>query len=438
MTAPFGRQLPHIVAPPPGPASRALAGRLRRVESRNITHVTDDWPVFWQAAAGANVRDADGNIYVDLTAGFGVASAGHAAPTVAEAVARQVARLPHGLGDVHPSAVKVELLERLAAIAPGPLGVSILGLSGADAVEAALKTAVLATGRSAFVAFSGGYHGLSIGTLAVTDRPASSEPFAARLAGRARLARFPDPLAGVGTDDALADASAAIRTGDVAAVLVEAIQGRAGIVVPPADFLPRLRALCDQLGVLLVVDEIYTGLGRTGRWFACELSGVVPDIVTVGKALSGALPISAAIASPELMRAWPESGGEALHTSTFLGNPTACAAALAQLRAIEEQDLLARADALGRHVARRTNAWVGTVPGVRAARGVGLMQGIVLERASDEGAADDPLVKRLLRRGILALTEGPSGDVLAITPPLVIEQAQLDHALDVIEEELRR
>ena len=443
MTPPFGRQLPNIVTPPPGPRSRGLASRLRGVESRNITHVADDWPVFWQEAAGANVRDADGNVFVDLTGGFGVANAGHANPHVAAAIGAQAARLPHGLGDVHPSAVKVELLERLAAIAPAGLDVSILGTTGADAVEAALKTAMLATGRSGFVAFENGYHGLSLGALGVTDRDVSSAPFAARIGPPARRARYPHADQEGSADQSLAEVRRSIDEAHgsataIAAVVVEPIQGRGGIVVPPPDFMPRLRALCDEAGVLLIADEIYTVIGRTGRWFACEHTEVVPDILTIGKALSGTVPISATIGSAELMRAWPESQGEALHTSTFLGNPLACAAALANLRVIEELALLERAAALGARVAARTASWVGSVDGVMGTRGVGLMQGVVLRHAGDEGAADDPLVKRLMRRGVLALTEGPRGDVLAITPPLVIQEDQLDHALDVIEEELRR
>lgn len=442
MNAPFGRQLPQLVTAPPGPRSRELAARLHRVESRNITYVADDWPVFWEEARGANVRDADGNVYVDLTAGFGVAAAGHAAPAVAGAIARQALRLPHGLGDVHPNRVKVELLERLAELAPFPDARSILGATGAEAVEAALKTALLATGRPGLIAFRNGYHGLSLGALAATDRPESADSFRQRIGARARLVPYPDA-------NATASAAAAVEsvrriihdardTPDaIGAVVVEPIQGRGGIVVPPADFLPLLRVLCDETGVLLIADEIYTGLGRTGRWFACEHSGVVPDIVTVGKALSGALPVSAAIGRADVMRAWPESRGEALHTSTFLGNPVGCAAALAQLTLIGEEGLLERATALGERVASRTRQWVGALRGVTAARGVGLMRGVVLDTPADEGGRGDPLVKRLLRRGVLALTEGPNGDVLAITPPLVIEEAQLDHALDAIEQELR-
>ena len=442
MSRPFGRQLPHLVTPPPGPRSRSLAARLRNVESRNITHISADWPVFWQEARGANVRDADGNVYVDLTGGFGVANAGHAAPMVVDALAAQASLLPHGLGDVHPSAVKVELLERLAQLGPGGAGVSVLGISGADAVEAALKTALLATGKPGVVAFRGGYHGLSLGALAVTDRAPSRQPFAARVASPAPLASFPDASAGEASRNALeevrrlvAEAPPAVPIG---AVLVEPIQGRGGIVVPPDDFLPALRGLCDELGLLLIADEIYTGLGRTGRWLACEHWGVVPDIVTVGKALGGSIPISAAIGSREVMAAWPESRGEALHTSTFLGNPAACAAALAQLRLVAELGLLERAALLGERVARRAATWAGTLPQVERVRGLGLMRGVVLRDPADEGARGDPLVKRLLRRGILALTEGPRGDVLAITPPLVIEEEQLDYALDVIEDELRR
>ena len=443
MSAPFGRQLPHLLTDPPGPRSRELAARLRRVESRNITHVTDDWPIFWEEARGANVRDADGNVYVDLTGGFGVAAAGHAAPAVADAIARQAAKLPHGLGDVHPSSVKVELLERLAEIAPPGVDTSILGTTGAEAVEAALKTALLATGRPGIVAFRNGYHGLSIGALAATDRPESVDPFRARLGMRARMAAYPD----AGRTESAAEAVAEVRrliaeesASDTAigAIIVEPIQGRGGIIVPPPDFLPLLRTVCDETGALLIVDEIYTGLGRTGRWFACEYSNVVPDIVTIGKALSGSLPISAAIGRADVMRAWPESRGEALHTSTFLGNPIGCAAALAQLRAIEELRLPERAIELGERVARRVESWAGRVAAVNGVRGAGLMRGIVLREPADEGEGGDPLVKRLLRRGILALTEGPDGDVLALTPPLVIEEAQLDHALDVIEEELRR
>lgn len=446
---PLGRRLPDVRGPVPGPGSRALAGRLARVESRNVTHIADDWPVFWSRAAGANVEDVDGNVYVDLTAGFGVAATGHAHPDVAAAIAEQAARLPHALGDVHPAAVKVELLERLASLMPGPLDVTVLGGAGAEAVEAALKTATLATGRPGVLAFRGGYHGLTLGALAATDRPESREPFAAQLFAGVRFAPYPSrPRLGgadvaASCDAALDQARRAIRASrsepnPVGAVLVEPIQGRGGIVVPPADFLPGLRSICDDEDVVLVVDEIYAGLGRTGRWLASEHVGVVPDVVTIGKALTGALQLSAAIGTREVMDAWPASTGEAIHTSTFLGNPVACAAALAQLDVLERDRLPERAERLGAELHRRLEGWM-EIDGVVDARGVGLLRGVELASRSGEpdGARAWEVVRRALGEGILMLAEGPAGNVLAFVPPLVIGADQLEHAAGVVERLLR-
>jgi 4-aminobutyrate aminotransferase-like enzyme len=210
--------------------------------------------------------------------------------------------------------------------------------------------------------------------------------------------------------------------------------------VPPAGFLTGLRGLCDGRERVLIFDEVYTGFGRTGRWFACDHEGVVPDVMTVGKALTGSVPLSAAIGTPEVMEAWPPSTGEAIHTSTFLGNPIACAAALAQLGEIEERGLVERAARLGEHLRERLEQW-RTLPHVGDVRGVGLMHGVEL--------VDDPVSRRpatalalhiadaALRRGIIVLGEGPALNVLAFTPPLTIGERQLEHALDVVEAELR-
>lgn len=438
----FGSRLPSVDVAPPGPGSRALARRLARFESRNITRIADDWPVFWRRAAGANVEDVDGNVYVDLTAGFGVAAAGHAHPEVADAIARQAALLPHGLGDVHPAEAKVELLERLARLLPGPLEVAILGGAGAEAVEAALKTAILYSGRSGVLAFSGGYHGLTLGALAVTDRPESRDPFLPAIFGGVRFAPYPARDAEL--EPALREARRLVEQagsgGDgIGAIIVEPIQGRGGMVVPPAGFLPGLRRLCDETGALLVIDEIYSGLGRTGRWLACEHTGVTPDVVTIGKALSGSLQISAAVGRRTVMEAWPASTGEAIHTSTFLGNPTACAAALAHLHVIERDGLPERAARLGEALGRRLASWVGEELGVAQARGLGLMQGVVLRDQAGRTAADraGDVVRSALRAGVLLLSEGPRGDVLSFTPPLVIGEDQMEHALEVVERALR-
>jgi len=445
----FGEALPRVATPVPGPASRRLAERLAAVESRNITRLEGEPPIFWVAARGANVRDADGNVYVDLTSGFGVAAAGHANPRVAAAVGAQAATLAHGLGDVYPPEVKVRLLERLAALAPGDLGVGILASAGAEAVEAALKTAVLHTGRPGVVAFTGGYHGLTYGALAATWRGEFRRPFMSQLYAGIRFAPYPHPYRWTGPGDPVEGSLDAVAQlfdeaegtdSPIGAVVVEPIQGRGGIVVPPEDFLPRLRRLCDERGAVLIFDEIYTGFGRTGRWFACEHTGTVPDIMTVGKALTGMLPLSAAIGRPTVMEAWPPSTGEAIHTSTFLGNPIACAAALAQIEEIEAGGLVERSARLGARLRERLEGWRERYPAVGDVRGAGLLQGVELveDRASRRPASElaARVVGGALRRGVLLLSEGPDANVLAFVPPLVITEDQLDHAVGVVEEEL--
>ena len=435
---PFGADSPRVTVTPPGPVSRALAARLRAVESPNITPLEDT--IVWTEAAGANVRDADGNVYVDLTAGFAVAAAGHARPEVAAAVGRQAARLPHGLGDVHPSEAKIRLLERLAELAPGDLSVSVLASAGAEAVEAALKTALVATGRPGVLAFDGAYHGLTYGALAVTSRDLFRAPFRAQLYPGVRFApypRAPGDLAGALDAAGRAMDEAAPTGAPIGAVLVEPVQGRGGLIRPPPGFLAGLRELCDARAAVLIFDEIYTGFGRTGRWFACQYEGVVPDIMTVGKALTGMLPLSAAIGTPAVMGTWPTSGGEAIHTSTFLGNPLACAAALAQLDVIEAEGLVGRAADLGATLERRLRDWASREPRIAELRGLGLMQGVRLGGTTPDAAgAASRTVAGALREGVLLLPEGPAGDVLALTPPLVVTEAQLLEAVTVVERAL--
>jgi 4-aminobutyrate aminotransferase-like enzyme len=443
----FGELLPHIPDRPPGPRSRELAARLARVESRNITCIDDAGPIFWAEAAGANVRDVDGNTYVDLTAGFGVAAAGHSNAAVSAAAGRQLSRLAHAMGDVHPAEAKIHLMEALARLAPGDLAVSILSANGSDAVESALKTAMLATGRPGVVAFHGSYHGLGYGALAVTGAARFRRPFQRQLFPGVRFVPYP-AAPGTGRPDspttdqvmvairrAVADAGtgAAAGAGAVGAVIVEPVQGRGGVVVPPPDFLPALRALCTELDLLLVLDEVYTGFGRTGRWFACRHWDVAPDLLVVGKALAGGLPLSAVMGTPAIMDAWPPSQGEALHTSTFLGNPVACAAALAHLGEIERLGLVERSERLGQRVGRRLDGWVGSGRAA-AARGLGLMRAVVPAGGNPEESAG-AAARIALRHGVLVLSEG---DALAITPPLVITETQLDHALDVLEAALER
>jgi 4-aminobutyrate aminotransferase/(S)-3-amino-2-methylpropionate transaminase len=407
----------------PGPRSRALAARLAKVESRNVTCLAPMPPIFWERAAASNVWDVDGNRFVDLGAGFGVAAAGHAHPRIASAVARQSAALMHAMGDVHPAAVKVELLEALARLFPGGGAArAVLGSSGSDAVEAALKTALLATGRAGVVAFEGAYHGLALGALDATWRPMFRDPFRSRLSCATSFARWPD------AQDVLRAAGACPEP--VGAVLVEPIQGRGGERIPPRGFLRALRDLCDAQGWLLIADEVYTGLGRTGRWFACEHEDVVPDLLCVGKALASGMPISACIGRAAVMDAWPVSEGEALHTQTFLGHPPACAAALASLAVIEEEKLVERARESGELALGRLRARLAGRTGVRDVRGKGLLLGIELDTTERTLAA----WQQALRRGVIVLPSGDDSRVLSITPPLTIETDILCEALDRLAE----
>lgn len=415
----------------PGPRSRELTPTLRSVESRNVTFVDSDFPIFWETAYGANVVDVDGNRYIDLTGAFGVANTGHSNPYVAAAIHDQAVRLMHGMGDVHPTEVKVRLLETLAKIAPGDLGKTFLASTGAEAVEAALKTAMLATGKYSFAAYRGAYHGLSLGTLAVSGIEKFREPFAQFVSGQALFLEYPraNPLAAdEGAAAAIDEAKRVLSSrSDIAALLVEPLQGRGGCIVPPKGYLKGLRDLCDARGILLIFDEIYTGFGRTGALFACENEGVVPDMLCIGKAMANGFPISATIARPSIMDVWPESPGEALHTSTYLGNPMACAAALANLGEIERMNLPARARQLGIMLGSRLDALRADGKAVDV-RGRGLMWGV--EFADAQTA--QRVVKDALKAGVILLQAGPQGNVVSITPPLVITQRQLFRAIDII------
>jgi 4-aminobutyrate aminotransferase/(S)-3-amino-2-methylpropionate transaminase len=401
--------LPLLKTRIPGPKSRTLARQLRRYESRNITYVSEHWPMFWQRAAGANVWDVDGNRYVDLTAAFGVASVGHSNPRVVKAIQVQAGKLLHAMGDVHPNELKLKLARDLVALTFGRWNKSegrvVFANSGAEAVEVALKTAAIHTKRPGVIAFEGAYHGLTYGALDTTWRADFRKPFSGQLGhftAHVPFGRLPDVA----------------NIQDFGAVIVESILGRGGIVVPPDDFLPKLRRFCDEHGLLLILDEIYTGFCRTGRWFACEHSGAVPDLVCVGKAMAAGFPISACIGRAKVMDSWPESQGEAIHTSTFMGNPLGCAAALASIGEMKRLKLDARSRELGEWLAARL-ARIGKV------RGRGLMLGLEVGDAV-------PIVEKLLQRGVLVLPEGSQGEVLGLTPPLVITKRQLNFCLEAL------
>lgn len=386
--------LPEIVTAVPGPKSIALADRLSRVESpafdarrdaREKTSGASQAPIVYARGKGANVWDVDGNRYVDLTAGFGALALGHDAPEISNAVRAQMDALVLALGDVYSADVKIELCERLAKIFPEPGARVMLGLSGADAVTAAMKTAMLHTKRARVIAFEGAYHGLSYAPLAACGlNDAFRAPFAAQLGDHVTFVPY----------GSVPDLT------DVGAVLVEPILGRGGCVVPPTDFLPELRRACDRHGALLIADEIWTGLGRSGSMIA---STVVPDLLCLGKALGGGYPISACIGRAHVMEEWRGT----IHTATHFGWPLACRAALAVLDTIEKKDLCARA-----------REKFSLVPN---ARGRGLMLGIPCSSAAHALRTS----RKLLERGWIVLTGGSDGATLTLTPPLDIEESLL-------------
>ncbi len=409
-----------------------LRERLGRVESPGITTVSDGWPIFWSHAHGSLVFDVEGREFIDLTAAFGVAALGHADAGIADAVDRQARRLLHGMGDVHPPALKVDLMERLTRFLGHGLTRVAFGLNGADAVETALKCAQLVTGKPGVIAFEGSYHGLYGAALEVTSRRDFRDPVAGRLSGRTAFAPYPvTPAEGVAVLAELrrrlgGRASGLLPTG---AVIIEPIQARGGARTPPPGFLGALGALCAEYGVMLLVDEIFTGFGRTGHRLAIDHPdhAVTPDLLCVGKALGGGMPLSAVVGHESSLGAWPKARGEALHTATFLGHPGACAAALAFLDAFERQALDQLALARG-HEAREQLEGLG-----HTVLGRGLMLGIALGAPGHGVRA----MERCLELGVLTLVEGPEAEVLAVTPPLTIPPELLRLALSRVDRAVR-
>lgn len=429
----LGSQLPTVRNPLPGEVGRAYVDRLaatecpaftarrkRRAEASGAPHD----PIVWTEALGSNVVDADGNVYVDLTAGFGVASVGHRHPRVVEAVRAQSEKLLHALGDVHPSDVKIRLLEKLASLAPFEGARTLLALNGADAVETALKTVTLASKKPGILAFEGGYHGLSHGPLAVCGYSAAFRaPFREQLNPHVVFAPFPRA-----TDDveAALDAVFACVRDDVGAILVEPILGRGGVWLPPPGFLRGLGERARARGLLVIADEIFVGLGRTGSTFRSVSEGLVPDVLCVGKALGGGLPVSACVGRPEVMAAWGSPDGEAIHTGTFYGHPLGAAAALASLEVIESEGLAARAAEVGARF--RASLESRGMAHVREVRGAGLVLGVQL----DAPGLSLTVVRSLLEKGYLALPAGADASVLQLVPPLVIEERLLDAFADAL------
>jgi 4-aminobutyrate aminotransferase-like enzyme len=375
----------------------------------------------------------DGNRFIDLTSAFGVAGLGHSHAPLADAMRKQSEQLIHAMGDVHPTELKVEVCKLLSEITferwGKGIGKSVLSNSGSEAVETALKTAFIATGKPGVICFENGYHGLGYGALLGSGFEKFRQPFEPQLAEVRLEVSFPSSVEML---DSVREHLASVDADQFGALLVEPIQGRGGKIVPPLGFLAILREWCDANEVILIFDEIYTGFNRTGKLFACEWEGIYPDLMCLGKALSGGYPISACVGKSEVMDKWPVSPGEALHTSTFLGNPVGCAMAVEALNIHKDESLAADAHKQGEEfmvMLREISS-----PLIHEVRGRGLMIGIELRYQDGSPAGDvaGQILSKMLAKGIIMLADGKDGNVLAFTPPFNLKLGEMVFVVDCL------
>jgi 4-aminobutyrate aminotransferase len=396
-----------------------------------------------ESAEGAHLHTVDGRDVLDFGCGIGVTNLGHRHPAVVAAVHAQVDRLWHtSVTAFHPQ--MIEAAAALVSITPPSLDQVFLTNTGAEAVEGAIKLARRSTGRSDIIAFVGAFHGRTYGALSVTASKATYRRGMGPLLPGVHHVRYPycfrycSHPSGALCDLVERELELLFATttapDTVAAILVEPVQGEGGYVVPPATFMPMLRKVCDEHGILLIADEVQSGFGRTGRMFAVDHTGVDPDIMCVAKALGNGMPIAAIIARHRVMRAWHE--GE--HGSTFGGNPVACAAAVAVIETLSRERIPERAERLGRKVMERAREWQSEIPALADVRGLGLMIGMEFMQ---DGAPATALVDRIaaaaLARGLLVLSCGIDANVIRLIPPLTIPEDELDAGLDILEAAMR-
>ena len=394
--------------------------------------------VFIARGENAEVWDVEGKRYIDFAGGIAVLNTGHRHPAIIKAVKAQLDLYTHTCFQVLAYEPYVELAERINALAPGNFAKKTMFLStGAEAVENAVKIARSYTKRSAVIAFTSGYHGRTLLTLGLTGKVAPYKTGFGPFPGEIFHARFPDALHGVSVDESIASVESLfkndVEASRVAAIIVEPVQGEGGFNVAPPEFLQRLRALCDQHGIVMIADEIQTGAGRTGTWFAVEQSGVAPDLITMAKSMAGGFPISAVVGRAEVMDA-PAAGGLG---GTYAGSPMSCAAGLAVLDIFEKENLLERSRALGTRMTASLKAMAAKNRSIVDVRGLGAMVAIELCKNGDLHQPDADLTKRLCaeatKRGLILLSCGTYGNVVRILVPLTASDAIVDEGLAIID-----
>ena len=420
-----GRRVPSIKTKPPGPNARSLLARDEQYLSPSYTRA---YPLVAARGSGATIEDVDGNLFLDFTAGIAVVATGHCHPQVVQAIQDQAAKLIHMSGTDFYYQPQIDLAERLAKLAPGSQPKKVFFTnSGAEAVEAALKLARYHTGRQHVVAFYGAFHGRTFGAMSLSG---------SKLQHRRGFEPLVPEIHHVAYGDCDQIEQKLFRhiapPEEVAAIFVEPIQGEGGYIVPPPEFHPRLREICDRHGILLVADEVQTGMGRTGKMFAIEHWGVVPDIICMAKGIASGMPLGAIVAAAEIMD-WQRGS----HASTFGGNPVSCRAALVTLDLIESE-YMANARDRGAELIAGLRRMAARNPLLGDVRGVGLMVGvdIVAPEGSTESAAQwrDRIELEAFNHGLLLL--GCGERTLRFCPPLCITPQEVDTALEVLEQVL--
>jgi 4-aminobutyrate aminotransferase/(S)-3-amino-2-methylpropionate transaminase len=422
----------------PGPKSREILARKERVVADPLSVFL---PVVIEEGRGATLTDVDGNTFIDFTGGVGCLNVGHSHPRVVEAAQEQLAKFSHTDFTIVPYEVYVTLAERLIAAAPfrSPAKAAFFN-AGTEAVENAIKFARAHTGRPAVIGFEGGFHGRTLLSLSLTSK---THPYKAGLgpfAPEIYRVPFPNEYRGPSADEALAALERALITQvaaeTVAAIVIEPVQGEGGFVVAPKSFVEGVRRLCDEHGIVLVVDEVQTGFGRTGKFFAIEHYGVEPDLLTVAKSIAAGLPLSGVIGKAEIM----DAPGDSAIGGTYVGNPVAQAAALAVLDVIEDESVCDHAVQLGETMRARMESWQERWSQIGDVRGLGAMLAIelVTDPATRQPDADTAtaVVETAAERGLLLLKSGIYSNCIRVLAPLVLTDAELDEALGVWEDAL--
>jgi 4-aminobutyrate aminotransferase / (S)-3-amino-2-methylpropionate transaminase / 5-aminovalerate transaminase len=397
---------------------------------------------FADRAENAEVWDADGNRFIDFAGGIGVLNIGHRHPKVVEAVKAQLDKVMHTCQTVMPYEGYVRVAEKLSQITPvrGHAKV-MLANSGAEALENAVKVARAATGKTNVICFDGGYHGRTFMTMAMNGKVAPYATDFGPMPGNVFRAPFPVPYHGVSEDEALRGLKMALKTDanpkDTAAIVLEPVLGEGGFYPAPTSFLKAIREICDEHGMLMIVDEVQSGFGRTGKMFAIEHSGVEPDIITMAKSMADGMPISAVVGTDKHMDA---SGGNSLG-GTYTGSPVSCAAALAVIEAFEEENILAKSQALGDTLAKRFAAWQQAFDCVDNGRNLGAMAAfdLVADKANHTPDADlaAALCKKAREKGLILLSCGIYGNSIRFLMPVTIEDQVLEEGLAIVEASLK-